>query len=594
MMPIPSAQTVQDLSNGISSSYNLISNWGPQMQLETAQQIFDQEKKLEECKEEIQMIYNQGNLTQAPEISNEEYQSLLQQLANSASILQVIKQNFAIAQQLCSLADATEEALQEDFPDPNLLQSLGQQVKEIFSQSVINAGNKKAAGSLRDRIPFCERPMTPMPALKRSPTLVLPPPIPRQIEEDRQIKEEQDQIFEIHQYKDKFIELCRNLEGTPTVDFEMLINFYAGMKQSFENAQGALPKCKQLMDSLLAEAKKKIEDVIVLQQRIDEDLAKSKDEAEVDKAALQALQSALGISNSQFIGGNRDFQTMSDNVEAVFKGLTPNLKERIMDALNEVLKTKPAYAKPIPKTLLGQPFFVWCSSYLYRLEAVQKLIASLPPIPSGPTLSSQMSQTLERVSAPCLKHQHFKITTLFYKMNAKLLGWLTCLQDDGSSNQLYQMLDELSLMMSEGEQLTFIVGGAMACSVPDRLFFHLSCIHKHEKPDQFVIDDPDYAKQAMGGSTYPTTNGERRRAIQRTAIEVTLMLFEIGCIQANEETCLNSRECLARIQKIADEKDLPQELFSTFIFATHPIKGKERMEEIAKFQKTLTSLWNMG
>ena len=590
MMPIPTAQIVQNLSNQINSSLNLISNWRPETQLETAQQIFAQEEELEECKKQVQMIYNRGNLAQNPEISKEEYQSLLQQLANSASILQVIKQNYAIAQQLCSLAGETEEALQADFPNPNLLQSLGQQVTEIFSQSGINAGNKKAAQSLRDKIPFCERPSTPAPTLKRSPTIVLP-----QVEEDRKIKEEQDQAFEIHQRRDEFLEFCRNLKGTPCSDFEMLINFYAGVKQEFENTQGVLPKSQQLMESFLDQIKEKIKSVIVLQQRIDEDLAKSKDEAEIDKAALQALQSALGISNSQFTSGNRDFQTMSNNVEAVFKGLSPNLKERLMDILNDVLKLKPAYARPIPKTLLGQPFFVWCSSYLYRLEAVQKLIASLPPSPSGPTLSSQMAQTLERVSTPCIKRQHPPLsTTLLYKMNAKLLGWLTCLQDDGSSNQLYDFSYELSLMMSEGEQLTFIVGGAMACSVPDRLFFHLSCIHKHEKPDQFIIDDPDYAKRAMGGSTYPTTNGERRRAIQRTAIEVTLMLFEIGCIQANEETCLNSRECLARIKKITDEKDLPQELFSTFIFATHPIKGKERLEEAAKFQKNLTSLWNMG
>jgi hypothetical protein len=583
------AQTAQDLYKEIRDVQTLISSWEPELQLSTVQQTFDHEKRLEECTEKAHALYHHGVLKEISDISDEEYQSFLVQVQKSASILLAIKTNYDFAQQICSLAKETEEALETGSPNPHLLASLAGQVEDLFSQSEMNVGNHNAVRSLLGRIFCCERPMSPAPTLKRSPAIQLPHPNQLQIEEDRKIREEQDLVFEICQRKDEFNELCRHLQSIPLSDFNMLISFYAGVKQEFENAEPVSPHIKQLMQTVLDQIQKEIQRVIALQQGVDEAQAKTAQNRE----ALEALKSALETANEQSTVKNCNYQQIGDTVEAVFKKLSFDLKTELLEVFNRVLKTKPEWQKAVPKTLLDKPFFTWSNSYPNRLEAVQELIALLPKIPSGPSLSCQMIEKLKIVMAPSAKCEYEESVALFRKSIAKLLSWIPCLSDLAGSNQLYNVVEDLTSMISEGEQFsfTFNIGGAALCTVPDRLFFHLSCIHKQQRPEQFVADDPMYGQQAICGG-YPTTNLERRQAILRTVIELTLIQFSVACQQGDEETTLNSKQQLVEMQKLAGT-DMPAGILHKFIMNTHPFKGEGRIEDIIRFQKSLAAIWKL-
>jgi hypothetical protein len=593
MMPLlraTPAQIAQNLHKEISNVQVQISSWTPELQLTTVEQVFDHEQQLQECAKKAETLYYKSASAEIPKISDEEYQTLLIEVEKAASILIAIKENYDIAQKICGFEKEAEKALNRGSPNLRLLESLAGQVQDLFCHSEMNQGNQSAVQSLLGRISSHERPTTPAPTLKRSPAIQLPPASLLQIEEDRKIREEQDLVFEIHKRKDEFTEFCRSLQGIPPNDFDMLISFYAGVKQEFENCLPTSPNIKQLMETVLTQIETEIKRVVALQQGVDAVQAT----AALNRPALETLKSTLETAYAELANGNRDFQGIGESVEEVFKKLNLELKEQLMDILSEVLKTKPNFVKRIPKTLLNHPFFVWCGSYEYRLEAVQELIASFPAAPSGPTLSSQMIEKLKAVMAPSPKCQYLESLPVFRESITKLQDWIVRLGDDDALNQLYDVLEELTFMMSENDQFsfTFNIGEAALCTIPNRVFFHLSCIHRHQRPKQFRANDPQYAQQAMAG-VYPTTNLERRQAVLRTAIEVTLIQFAVACQQADEETCMSSKQDLMKMQKIAGETVMPVEILHTFIMNTHPFKGEERIEEITKFQKRLAAIWKL-
>lgn len=97
---------------------------------------------------------------------------------------------------------------------------------------------------------------------------------------------------------------------------------------------------------------------------------------------------------------------------------------------------------------------------------------------------------------------------------------LQLFEENAPIEVLQNAMNMWGILASNEWKVAFKMTSHTPINVGDRPSFHLYWIHKNESP-QNLKDDPNYGSKAMVG-IYPTSNNERRRAINRTIVELAL------------------------------------------------------------------------
>jgi hypothetical protein len=237
--------------------------------------------------------------------------------------------------------------------------------------------------------------------------------------------------------------------------------------------------------------------------------------------------------------GMRCFNTLQKHVEEAYKRQVNPLHTIQSGELNplagatlqelETLKGEIAKNTVILKEIqqiTGAAFADCAAQKIFGdLFAIPKFLTETPPTSIQNTPTTKTSSSTQ----PSNK------TPVFLEKIHQLSAMVKLFADDRTTNNMWTAVDALDKLG--------------LCSV----YSHLDSIHKNEH-EKRLTSDLDYGKNAMM-SQYPTSNLERRRAIQRTIVELALEGLESMVAGTQKTTIQETLEILE--QTPMDPKDLP-------------------------------------
>ncbi len=591
----------------------------PQTQIVFTQELSSDAELLKELALTVSTIYLQFP-TGMPDHIAEELQAIEKWLKESTAYINGIQANCDIAIEIVELTAQVQEVYEgADLQNinPQVVKSLQGRIFDISCNKAMNKGNKDALLTLQETV--------------GSKTLICP----HSVALSSNLVLDQNETYEVALAQDQFKALKEKYNEDPFHNFTIALEFFEKVytyclnKPQFfisENEIAIKKVLEDLEDELIALLEK--------QEHVETELIQASHAQRMAKKGFELLLKALQTAQEEAKQADTENKAVNSNkaqilnsieekVQFAFLNLSPDCKEKLFDALSDVMLKDNKIKKPIPKTLLGQPFFVWNPSYSERAKAVQAVLSTfiIPEIelksnlmvvqfnkvkhPGQSSVKHSQNNCSITIETPLNVHEGFNIVEFDEKKSSSncaakalcgmkdLFKLIPMLGDKGSMKDLSQFLGALMQLESVGHTVTFSISENKGCLIADRPCFHLYFIHKKESPE-LLVEILDYGSQAMGGA-YPADNSERKRALQRAILELALEGLESAFLTSQEEDV--EFEILGLLVDLQmDEKDVP-ELYLFEMFKMSLVSREndplEKVEKIRQFRERLKEFWKV-
>ncbi len=549
----------------------------PSEQLSNANQFIPHSKLLTELQKKVEATYRRQQ-DAIPDITEEELLGIAEKLTACADILESLDKNNQIAEEYVDIASAVDKLYQSSTPpNASAIKSLQGRIQELKSadDSYMNRGNREALDIANQNL---ESMLTQSSTLQTTQTPSIQTSSPRQsplttISEDREIQRATDEDYLLSLFEDQLKDIREKCTEDPRTNFELVLAHYNEVKRHApytpETAGPAIATHLEALENILnrcieAQTEKESEQTQQVQGQATQ--------VEVLKELIHVIGEAIGSSN---------IPAQLSNIDGIFSRLSLNEKQKLFEALNEIQKTKSN--RDMGQTVMGrrtvdQLFSSWPAGWGHKKEALEKILSSsndpIPPVVTVVKQAEEMKRRLKEakkmqavVSSPSPTRSDptrrrdpspsapsdlppelylpddIDISTLDFEDVAPaqeevpvvsthpsietihtLQALLILLGPDADDAQLQEAYAALQTMDSRQLQSVFKMTDVNPRAIADRPFFHLYFIHKNEAPEK-LRGDGQYGNKAFAG-TYPATNEERSRSVQRTIVELALECLE--------------------------------------------------------------------
>jgi hypothetical protein len=625
---------VGELQQRLQTESDRIAELPPQEQIvETQSETLRAEgATLTDLQQKVQMaVLGQPGFTIVG-LSNDQAIEIQEKLAESASIIEGLENDGALAFELAEVSQLTQSLLSN--PNPTQAASLLNRVHQAStSHGRLNTGANDAVKTLESALKAMTQPVqngnrqaprqNGAPAAPRHtqpPRNTTPqPPAPPSynqngaLEQERQLKDAQDQDYQASLFKDQFKELQKKLTTDPIKDFEMVLAHYKAVHgyvinvPVFRSTNAGL-SFFGMQTQLEAMLDKYINDQAAKEAPAPAPQVQAQPQGQngplnVLKATLEAFTKAANIELASI-----------NKLKSAYEALNANDKERLFNAVNDIKKAK-------NEALLGAAFkklnpHQWPGSSADKLKAVEKLLGgssssaqpAAPAIPPAPKKADGMRNRFNEVKnmrpIPVSQPSHNSSSSLsslglsadeYAFINGdtgagqiarqgnavsahpnvatmlRLQHTLQSITPELSEYQLGRIVTDLYNMVSEGKKSIFQMSGADLRHIGDRPFFHLYFIHKNEAPE-ILKDDMEYGGKAFAGAIPGTTHLERARCMSRAIVELALENIEDAINFENGELLVRSLDILEEIElnekdRAEGHKNFAHQLFGAFYHA---------------------------
>ncbi len=303
----------------------------------------------------------------------------------------------------------------------------------------------------------------------------------------------------------------------------------------------------------------------------------------VASPALIGLKNELTSALEKFKDKNADALAIQKSVQSAFLLLDESEKLAFLNSVSAKLIERKSRQLNLPASFLKQPLSIWPGSYEDKLNALLAILPSSSSQAQPVIVITKKSEEMQKrmVEATSMITQitinssntitnsnmgNMVIDSTIMNDIEELQALLQYLQETGSYRDLQMALEGLMFIESKSQKCTFKISGNVPSLIADRPCFHLYFIHKNESPQNLVNDDR-YGNNAMCG-VLPALNSERKRAIERTIVEMALEGLENAMIfEKNEEIkamieILDGFELSAKDQ-LNEDKNIANVLFGT-------------------------------
>lgn len=606
---------VGELQQRLQAESDRIAELTPQQQIvETQSETLRAEgATLTDLQQKVQMaVLGQPGITIVG-LSNDQAIEIQEKLAESASIIEGLENDGALALELADVAEKVQALSQQRTANPTEAASLLNRVQQASSSShgFLNRGANDAVKTLESALKAMTQPVrntTQQPAPRqtqpaRSTTQPPTPPSWNQnggLEKERQLKDAQDQDAQCSLFKDQFKEIQRKLSNDPIKNFDIVLPHYKAVYGYVINVPiFRSPNASLAFDGMETQLE------AMLEKYINDQAAK---EAPAPAPQVQAQpQGQSGSLNKlrDAIEGYLKNSNAIANFQKAAEELGDGDKKRIFDAFNEVrngAKLQPWPEHMYNMNLKTKNLQQWTGSTEHKLKAVQKVIASspssaqtlparpaAPATPSAPKKADEMRKRFNDIKMPTpvaqpSRNSSSSSSSQIPGLSPEEYAWingdtgteqvarqgnaqsshpnvftmqrleqsLKMITPQMSDYQLGRVVTDLYNMVSEGKKSVFQMSGTDLRSIGDRPFFHLYFIHKNEAPEN-LKDDMEYGGKAFAGVYPNTTHEERARCVSRAIVELALENIEGAINFDNGELLVKSCDILEGIK--LNEKD---------------------------------------
>ncbi len=531
---------------------------------------------LTNLQQRVQAAYLGRQENPIPGATQEELDAISEKLTASADILDLIQANHDIATEIWMVASEFENT----FSPANVtninsetVNSLRDRIVDLTSRPHINAGNLSGLQALQNGLSQMSGPAQQVSAINaRGPSVQTPnqsPPPSRStpsapVQSSGQIIAEQDEELVPAQYTDKLKNLKDSFkESNPAQDFDKVFTLYKEIKAySLSKTSYYSRENKEKVENVLQQMEVLMGHIISQQQEIEANQTKQAQSQQNSHSCLRELKEVLEKYCDALRREDPSAFSILSRLNAAYEKLAnefPSEKNKFLEEVYNIQKEQNKFPKDktVPVGMLRAELKIWPGSTDDKLKALLRIIPSSTPVaPSAPPVvverkAEEMIRRLDEAKnavAPSAQTSPGRPTVTTTTSNRpspagplhvenedsipenldtpalrgikELQTLLSLLQRGESVEDLDELLGKLATLESLGIHLPFKMSGNAPQSIADRPCFHLYFIHKNESP-QKLVNDAHYGNNAMAG-VYPTSNGERRRAIQRTIVEAAL------------------------------------------------------------------------
>jgi hypothetical protein len=553
-----------------------------------------------------------------PEINEKELLVISEQLSTAAEILDRIDRNNEIAAGYVALAKEVDKIYQSSTtPNAAVVKAFQKEVKNLTSlfPYAINQGNREALASV-DQVLQAFLGQAPT----QSPVIQHREPLQPMLSEDQRIIPTQNEEYQASLFIDQYKAIKSKFTDDLVQDFELVLAHYTEVRR-YALSKTSFVSQKAGVDIL--EHLETLEGVIgqIIQTQT------SKENVQVRQVQSQtaASQALLGLKTAleEAISANEpsdstELMPYFMKIKEAHNKLGADEKKQLFDTLNKCLVAR--QVRPVAIGALNRlPLTQFPGSLQQKKEAVDTVIVSngqktsaafivtkademkrrmqevknmLPPasthsnqttsqtppvistnfppelyLPDGVDLSSL--HLVDVVPDSIQQQQEIPIISIHPHIEVlhELQALLFLLRSNANDLQLQEACSSLQVMASKELKSVFKMSDSTPRMISDRPFFHIYFIHKNETPEK-LKNDAHYGNKAFAGA-YPATNEERRRAVERTIVELGLGNLEEAINFDDGATVIALLNILENVKLDAKDRANSQEnaaynLFSAF------------------------------
>lgn len=365
------------LQQRLLEAQNTIQQLDSSQQLEKASTLINESALLTQLQNKVNATYlvQQGAI---PEVNDDELGAIAEKVCAASDILENIQANYEAAAEICELAlevqSVFERVNSQNIP-PHHFQLANQRLRELASSDRINIGNLHAIQRLQATIQSYQQPPHQAHAIQAP---------------NRNLIAEQNESFEVAQFRDRFTALLASFKQVPTDDFNSALEFYIALRTAYPNKkQFFLPENKAESENLLKEVEKSLDLIIEAQKRM-ESVAEQGNVAPAvqglristtpaaNPSSFQQCKVAVDHACNQLAAPNPDKNTILKQLQEVLSKISVDQKEKLFAAVNDIL-VKEQQKRALPLTLIGQPCSEWVDCPTLQ-KALHNLLSSPAPM----------------------------------------------------------------------------------------------------------------------------------------------------------------------------------------------------------------------
>ena len=611
---------VTELQQRLRAESDRIAELPPQQQMVECQSeiLLTEGENLTDLQQKVQKaILKAARFLQFIGLNSEQVDQIQEKLTAAASIIEGLENDGALALELADAAEKVQALSQQRTANPTEAASLLNRVQQASSShGFLNRGANEAVKNLESALKAMTQPVrnpTQQPAPRQNGTPAAPrqtqparsttqPPTPPSwnqnggLEEERQVKDAQDQDAQCSLFKDQFKDIQKKITTDPIKNFDIVLTHYKAVHGYVINVPiFRSPNASLAFDGMETQLEAMLEKYINDQAAKEAPAPTPQGQAQpqgqngplnILKATLEAFVKATNVELSSIT-----------KVKSAYEALNANDKERLFNAVNDIKKVK-------NEPVLGNPFkkmnpHQWPGSSADRLKAVEKLLGgssfpaqpAAPATPPAPKKADEMRKRFNEVKnmmptpvAQPSRNSSSSSSSQIPGLTPEEYAWinggsgteqvaprsnaesshhnvatmqrmqhsLQMITPQMSSYHLGRVVADLYNMVSEGKKSIFQMSGTDLRPIGDRPFFHLYFIHKNEAPEK-LKDDMEYGGKAFAGVYSETTHEERARCVSRAIVELALENIEGAINYDNGELLVHSLDILEKIK--LNEKD---------------------------------------